>query len=245
VAGNDRMPGQPDRWAGHHEPRNHLLEILSPNDWTSVEALLERVDLAASQTVELPGEVSEWLLFPESAIISVVKTLVGHQRIEVGTVGSEGMCGLSGWYEAESDNSHCACSVAGSVLRARASEFIAVADHQPAIRRLLNRYAGAYIALVEQGTACNLLHDLEQRCARWLLMAHDRLCSSQLMLTHEFLAGVLGVPSESASAAIRSLCADGVIRASHRRVDIIERDGLERMSCECYQVMRTHFARLS
>ena len=89
------MPGQPDRWAGHREPRNHLLEMFSPQDWASVEPLLERVELAVSETLELSGEVSPWLHFPESAIISVVTTLADGRRVEVGTVGNEGMCGLS------------------------------------------------------------------------------------------------------------------------------------------------------
>ena len=245
VARNDRVPGPPDRWAGHNEPRNHLLEILSPKDWTSVEPLLERVALAVSETVELPGATSVWLHFPESAIVSVVKTMEGGLRVEVGTVGREGMFGLSGWHDAEPDDNQSICSVAGSVLRARASEMIAVADHQPAIRRLVNRYAGAYIALVAQGTACNLLHGLEQRCARWLLMTHDRLRGGELSVTSESLAGMLGVPPAGATLAIRSLRAHGLIRASHRRVEIVDRQGLERISCECYQVMRAHFARLS
>jgi CRP-like cAMP-binding protein len=245
VARNDRVPGRPGRWAGHREPRNHLLEGLSPNDWTSVEPLLERVNLAVSQTIESPGEVSPWLHFPESAIISVVNTLADGRRVEVGTVGNEGMSGLSAWHEAESDDSHSVCSVAGATLRAHASEIIAVANHQPAIRRLLNRYAGAYITLVSQGTACNRVHGLEQRCARWLLMTHDRLRGSHLLLTRDFLAVMLGVPPEGATLAIRSLRAHGLIRASRRRVDIIDRAGLERMSCECYQVVRDHFGNLS
>ncbi|MDB4906113.1 MAG: Crp/Fnr family transcriptional regulator, partial [Gemmatimonadetes bacterium] len=201
--------------------------------------------LAVSQSVVSPGEVSPWLHFPESAIISVVNTCASGRQVEVGTVGNEGMCGLSAWHEADTDDSHAVCCVAGTTLRGRASEFIAVVEHRPAIRRLLNRYAGAYITLVAQGTACNRVHGLEQRCARWLLMTHDRLRDGHLLLSRHLLAVMLGEPIAGATLAIRTLRGHGLIRASLDRVDIIDRLGLERMSCECYQVVRDRFANLA
>ena len=239
------MPDPPARWAGHREKRNHLLELLSPHDWSSLEPLLERVELSASETVESPGEVSPWLHFPEASIISVVNTLADGRRVAVGTVGNEGMCGLPAWYEARADESHAVCSSAGPALRGRASDIIAVAAHRPAIRRLLNRYAAAYITLVEQGNACNRIHGLEQRCARSLLMTQDRLPHNPLQLTSDGLAVMLGVPRAGATLAIRSLREHGLIRSSRQQVDIVDRAGLEQVSCECYRVVRDHFARLA
>lgn len=245
VGRNDGVEGRPGGWAGHREPRNHLLEVLSHSDWTSIEPLLERVSLDVSQTIESPGEVSPWLHFPESAIISVVHTVADGRSVEVGTVGNEGMSGLSAWHEAESDDSQSVCSLAGATLRGRAADIIVLTEYQPAIRRLLNRYAGAYITLVAQGTACNRAHGLEQRCARWLLMTHDRHRGKHLLLTRDFLGVMLGVPPAAATLAIRALRNHGLIRASHHRVDIVDRAGLEQMSCECYQVVRHHFAHLA
>ena len=244
-ARNDGVQGRSSRWVGHCEPRNHLLELLTPIDWASVEPLLERVNLAVFQTVESPGEVSPWLLFPESAIISVVNIMARGRQEEVGTVGNEGMSGLTAWHEAAADDRHSRCSAAGSTLRGRASEIIAVASQRPAIRRLLGRYAGAYLTLVSQGTACNRMHGLEQRCARLLLMMHDRLAGSHLLLTRGSLSVMLGVPAAGATIAIRTLRGRGVIRASRERIVIVDRPGLERMSCECYQVVRDHFANLT
>lgn len=239
------MPSQPGNWAGHHAPRNHLLEVLSPSDWASVEPLLERMDLAVSDSIERQGEVSPWLHFPESAIISVVHSLADGRRVEVGTVGNEGMCGLSAWHEAEADESFSVCSVAGATLRGRASEMISLAAHRPAIRRLLNRYAGAYIVLVAQDTACNRRHVLEQRCARWLLMTQDRLPDLHPVLTRDLLAVMLGTASATVMLAIREMSGRGLIRVEGHRVEIIHRAGLERASCECYAVVRAHFAKLS
>jgi CRP-like cAMP-binding protein len=244
-ARNDRVQGRSGRWVGHREPRNHLLEVLTPVEWASVEPLLDRVDLTAFQTVELPGEVSPWLHFPESAIISVVNIMARGREVEVGTVGNEGMSGLTAWHEAEADDNHSVCSAAGSTLRARASDIIAVASQHPAIRRLLGRYSGAYLTLVAQGAACNRIHGLEQRCARLLLMMHDRLTGSHVLLTRGSLSVMLGVPTSGATLAIRALRGHGVIRASRERVDIVDRDGLERLACECYLVVRDRFATLT
>ena len=245
VARNDGVPGQPDRWAGHREPRNHLLEMLSPQDWASVEPLLERVEIAVSETLELSGEVSPWLHFPESAIVSIVTTLADGRRVEVGTVGNEGMCGLSAWHEAESDDSQAICTMAGACLRGRASDLIAATVRRPAIRRLLNRYAGAYITLVAQSMACRRMHGLEQRCARSLLMTHDRMSDGHLRLSRDRLAAMLGVPPAGATLAVRTLRGHGLITVSRDRVDIVDRAGLEQMSCECYHVVRAHFANLA
>jgi CRP-like cAMP-binding protein len=241
VATNERVPG----WMGHSEPRNRLLEALSADDWGCVEPLLERVSLTVTQVVESAGKASQWLYFPESAIIAVVNTLADGRRIEVGTIGNEGMCGLPAWLESESDCGESLCNVAGAALRARAADIIAVAGRRPTIRRLLSRYAGAYLELVSQGTACNRIHALEQRCARWLLMTQDRVSSGQLLLTRELLAIMLGVPDEGATIAIQALRGHGLIRASRHRIHIMDRAGLERMSCECYQLVRNQFDRIA
>ena len=219
--------------------------MLSPQDWASVEPLLQRVEIELSETLELSGDVSSWLHFPESAIISVVTTLADGRRVEVGTVGNEGMCGLSAWHEAESDDSHAICSMAGACLRGRASDLIAAAARRPSIRRLLNRYAGAYITLVEQGMACRRMHGLEQRCARSLLMIHDRMPDRHLRVTPDLLAVMLGVPAAGATLVVQSLQRRGLITASPDQVDIVDREGLEQISCECYHVVRAHFANLA
>ncbi|MDQ2664612.1 MAG: Crp/Fnr family transcriptional regulator [Gemmatimonadota bacterium] len=237
VAPDERAP----RWTGHREPRNHLLGALTADDWGSIEPLLERVNLRLAQVVESAGKSSQWLHFPESAIIAVVTTLADGSRIEVGTVGNEGMCGLPAWLEADSDDGESLCNVAGAALRGRASDIIAIAAHRPTIRKLLSRYAGAYLGVVSQGTACNRIHPLEQRCARWLLMTHDRLANDELLLTRELLAVMLGESLEGATIAIQSLRGDGLIHASRDRIHIMDRAGLERVSCECYQLVRHQF----
>ena len=238
-------PQSASGWTGHRAPRNRLLESLSVDDWAGVEPLLERVQLTVSQVLEPSGEASPWLHFPESAVIAMVTTFADGRRVEVGTVGNDGMCGMSAWLEAAHDGSQSLCHIAGAALRGRAVDIIAVAARRPTIHRLLSRYASAYLGLVEQGTACNRIHPLERRCARWLLMTRDRLPSAHLLLTLDMLAIMLGVPHGGATIAIQALRRHGLIRASRDRIDIMDRPGLERMSCECYQVVRHQFARIA
>ena len=237
--------GSAPEWPGHRAPRNRLLESLSADDWAGVEPLLERVHLTVSQVLEPSSEASPWLHFPESAVIAMVTTFADGRRVEVGTVGNEGMCGMSAWLEAEHDGNQSLCQIAGATLRGRAVDIIAVSARRPSIHRLLSRYASAYLGLVEQGTACNRIHPLERRCARWLLMTCDRLPSAHLLLTPEMIATMLGVPHEGAAIAIQALRGHGLIRASRDRIDIMDRPGLERMSCECYEVVRNQFARIA
>jgi CRP-like cAMP-binding protein len=117
-------------------------------------------------------------------------------------------------------------------------------ERERELRRLVNRYAQAFLTQVAQGAACNRLHGLEQRCARWLLMTHDRVSGDEFPLKQQFLAEMLGVRRAGVSVAASALQEAAVIRYSRGTVQVLDRDGLEAASCECYSVIRQQFDRL-
>lgn len=230
---------------GRTTAHNHLLEALSQDDWILIEPCLERVQLGVADRCEHAGENGGWLYFPETAIISVLSTMVDGRSIEVGTIGNEGMSGLPAYLGADTTAGLSSCRVAGAALRVQATALIALAAQRPALQRLLGRYTGAYLVLTAQGTACNHMHGLEQRCARWLLMTHDRIEGDFLPVTREFMGLMLGVSRAGASLAVSALRQHGLVRSNRTGITILDRPGLEFASCECYAIVRKHFDRIS
>jgi CRP-like cAMP-binding protein len=126
----------------------------------------------------------------------------------------------------------------------RAEAFTALGNQGGVLQALLQRYTQALFSQIAQSSACNRLHTIEQRCARWLLQTHDRVDSDRFPLTQEFLAQMLGVQRSSVNGAAGALQDQGVIRYSRGIITILDRDGLENVACECYRVVADEFARL-
>src|SRR5699024_766803 len=124
--------------------------------------------------------------------------------------------------------------VPGVALRARSSVVAALVDRERELRRLINRYSQAFLSQVAQGAACNRLHGIEQRCARWLLLTHDRVGRDEFPLKQEFLAEMLGVRRAGVSVAASALQHAGLIRYRRGIIQLLDREGLEAASCECY-----------
>jgi CRP-like cAMP-binding protein len=134
--------------------------------------------------------------------------------------------------------------IPGSAYRLPAAELRRIAPAGSALHDLLMRYTQAVLSQVAQTAACNSSHMVEQRCARWLLMTHDRVDGDEFPLTHEFLSHMLGVRRSGVTVAMRALKEAGLVRYTRGRVIVADRAGLERASCECYRVVRSHFERL-
>jgi CRP-like cAMP-binding protein len=161
------------------------------------------------------------------------------------TRGNEGLVGLAALLGAEGSESQTLAEIPGTALRLPAAVLVAAVDAQPALRRLLLRYTQAYLTQVAQGAACNRLHGIEARCARWLLMTHDRVGGSDAFpLTQEFLAIMLGVRRAGVSVAAGALQDAGLIRYRRGGIRVLDRAGLEAAACECYGVVRRQYDRL-
>ena len=227
------------------QERNRLLRVLSPAEYKWITPNLKSVSLSAGEVLAEADEPFRYVHFIESAVVSVVNQVDGA-TVEVGTVGNEGMAGLSVFLDGGIASSRTFAQVPGDSKRMRAEIFAAGIDQRPGLRRLLNRYTQAFLTQVSQTAACNRVHQVNQRCARWLLMTHDRVDGADTFpLTHQYLAYMLGVRRAGVTVAAGALQKAGLISYTRGRITIVDRKGLEAVSCKCYGIVKSHFERLA
>ena len=185
------------------------------------------------------------VFFPLSGMYSIVGDTSDGKTAEVATVGKEGMLGLPVFLGTDRIPLRAFTQIPGEVLRMEAVDFRAcTADMNGSLARLLSRYAQALLNQLAQQAACSTLHSVEIRCARWLLMCHDRVGMNEFPLTHEFLAQMLGVRRASVTLIARSLLRKGIIAYRRGIVTILDRKGLEAATCEHYTLTRDEYDRL-
>ncbi|WP_149539165.1 Crp/Fnr family transcriptional regulator [Siccirubricoccus phaeus] len=223
---------------------NRLLRALPEAEFARLAPALELLDLPLGRTLfPAEGEVdAAW--FVETGTVSMLARLEEGGLMEVGIVGPEGMAGLPLVFGTGVSPIEALVQVPGRSLRIAGAAFRRALAESPALLPLLLRYAQVFYAQVTQAAACNGNHTLEQRLARWLLMVHDRVMGDELPLTQEFLAQMLGVRRPGVTIAAGILQNAGLIRHRRGHVTILDRDGLENASCECYGAIRRLTARL-
>jgi len=227
---------------------NRLIEalaLLAPSDVAWVATQIEPVELDIGQLIARAGEPFRHVYFPETAVLSIISRMADGTAVEVGTVGNEGMAGVGVFLGADVSVNETVAQIPGTAGRIESTRFVDGAATRPELRRLLNRYTEAYLTQVAQTAACNRLHGIEARCARWLLMTHDRVGEAERFpLTQEYLAIMLGVRRGGVSLAAGTLRDAGLIRYSRGAIRVVDRAGLETAACECYGIVRRHFDRL-
>lgn len=183
--------------------------------------------------------------FPRTGILSVVVDMADGGTVEVDTIGSEGMVGLPAFHGAETSHARVYCQVPPCMCVRVAADVLRKEVERPGpLRDLLHRFAQFTLNLSAQSTACNRLHPVEARLARWLLMTRDRVGGDDLSLTQQILSEMLGVRRPSVTLAAQALQASGLVRYRRGRVTVLDRAGLEDASCECYRVVRAEYQRL-
>jgi CRP-like cAMP-binding protein len=230
----------------NHSPtgcENRLLASLPPPEFDRLQPNLEMVQLKLRGTINEPGTPFEHVYFPEQGLISVVAAMDDGDSIEVGTIGTEGMSGLPVLSEGTSPYRHLV-QIEGHALRMPAHRLLEETAFDTPLRRLLLRYQTAFVTQLMQSVACNGLHNVQERCARWLLRCIDRAETAEVVITHEFLAQMLGVRRASISDVLRPLAQDGLIRSRRGVVAVLDRKGLEGQACECYQVISGEYERI-
>ncbi len=221
---------------------NRLLLALSPTARMLVAEELEPMTLAAGFVLYEPGSPMDYVYFPETAVASMIRRMADGAGVEVGTIGREGVVGGAVALGASTMPTECVIQVAGTVQRMSTVALRSVMalpredDDSPTLFDLMLLYAQALFEQCAQTAACNRLHALEQRCARWLLMIHDRVPGDELLLTQEFLSYMLGVRRAGVTEACGTLMRAGLIRYRHGRITVVDRAGLEAAACECFQV---------
>jgi CRP-like cAMP-binding protein len=218
--------------------RNRLLAALPPADLARLWPRLEAVELAPYQVLHAPGQPIEVVYFPETGWVSTLAYMEDGDAAEVGQIGNEGMVGLPLLLGAECDDLEAMVQAPGTALRIDAQAFREDLERIPALRTLLLRYALVHHGQVARTAACNGRHHVEQRLARWLLMAHDRSEGDEFPMTHEFLSMMLGVRRAGITVAAGTLQKAGFIRYEQGCVEFTDRPGLESVACECYGIVR-------
>jgi len=226
-------------------PKNRLLSALPAADFARIVPHLTTVPLSVKAVLLKRGAPIRHVYFPNGGVCSVTAMMSDGMAVEVATVGDEGMVGMAAFFGGQVMPGESMVQVPdSSAERMPLKEFQRELERRGALYEAVNRYAQATMALMMQSTACMALHQVQERCCRWLLMTHDRIRSDQFILSHEFLAMMLGSTRPTVTVVARSLQAARLIRYRHAKVTILNRKGLEAMSCECYATVKTAFDRL-
>jgi CRP-like cAMP-binding protein len=223
---------------------NSLLATLSPADLAQICMDLEHVFLHVQDVLYEPGEEIKYVYFPTTGCVSMVH-VTPDGTVEVGTVGFEGMVGIPLLLHGTSTPTRALVQVEGEAYRISAAAFLRTIALSDSTYRTLLRFSLAFFNQVAQSVACNRLHSLEERCARWLLITHDRVDGDQFKLTQEFLSFMLGVHRPAVTLAAGVLQKAGYIHYSRGKISITDRPGLEGASCGCYQATRDDYAALA
>lgn len=223
---------------------NRLLDRLSSSVFERLCGRLKPAEFHVAQTLYEAGKPIEYVYFPVDGIISTVVVMLDGSTIEAATIGNEGAAGLPFFGSAAISPNRVVCQVVSHGLRIEAESLQREAEGDNQLRKLLLDYETTYIIQLTQLIACNGLHDIPSRCARWLLMADDRMPGNLIGLTHEFLAQMLGVRRSSVSEVLQALQSKGLIDLQRGRISVANRRGLEEAACECYQAIRSGYDRL-
>jgi CRP-like cAMP-binding protein len=226
----------------HHA--NRLLAALTSEDFALLKPHLTIIDLIQKEAVFDGGHPAEHVYFPHEGVISIVATDAEGSAVEVATVGREGMTGIALVLGSDTMSSDAMVQVSGRGTRMDAVAFRDAIEASTTLRKQMLRYVLAVFTQVSQNAACNQLHAINTRCARWLLTTHDRVSGDTFELTQEYLAMMLGVTRPSVSAAAAALQKAGLIRYSRGVINVLNRAGLEEASCECYRIIEDEFERL-
>jgi CRP-like cAMP-binding protein len=225
---------------GRSSRTNRLLSALPTGDVERLDGQLQRRAVVQKQDLGEPGQRIDQVHFPVDAVVSILTRVDGGQSVEIATIGNEGLVGVTVALGGSDMNPRevATVQVPGEVVSMNADAFRTELERRGALASLVERYTRAFFSQVFQQVACNGLHSLEQRCARWILLTHDRVDTDEFPMTHEFLAQMLGVRRASVTQTAGLLQKAGHVQFSRGRVRVVDRRGLEGAACECYRVTR-------
>jgi CRP-like cAMP-binding protein len=219
------------------DQRNRILGAMSQKDTDSFFSDLHPVSWSLRQIVYEVGAPLEHVYFVERGIVSILTKLSTGEGIEAGMIGFEGVVGLAALFGDEMSGQQMIVQAPVIALRMDASKCIAAFNQSADVRTVILRYTAKLLRIAAQTTACNRVHSLKERSARWLLMMYDRLQSDDMPLTHDFLSSMLGVRRTRVTEVAGELQRSGLIRYARGMVTILDHPGLSAAACECY---RTH-----
>jgi len=224
--------------------RNRILDLLPPDEQETVLARCEMVTIQSKEVIWKRDERITHVYFPEDCVISLVTEMEDGDSVEAMTVGSDGFAGMAVFHGAPASRLKAIGQISGTARRMTGQDFLNLTLECETFDELLHRYSQLVFETVAQSAACNRLHVIEQRCARWLLMSQDRVGRNRFDLTQEFLAEMLGVRRPGVTVAMGILEKAGLITHGRGTIAVVDRTGLEKASCECYRTVREREAKL-
>jgi CRP-like cAMP-binding protein len=224
--------------------QNHLLDALPADDHARLLPHLELVPLPLGLVLYESGRSQGYVYFPTTSIVSLLYVMEDGASAEIAIVGNEGIVGISLFMGGETTPSRAVVQSAGDAFRLKANLIKKEFERGGEVQHLLLRYTQALITQMAQTAVCNRHHSVEQQLCRWLLLSLDRLNGNQLKMTQELIANMLGVRREGVTEAALKLQQAGLIRYARGHIRVLDRPGLEKRTCECYEVVRKEYARL-
>src|ERR1700722_10332691 len=225
----------------HDVRSNQLLDALAPDSRKRVDPHLEPVVFRLGAMVCDAGGLLKHAYFPRGSVLSLLTVLENGAAIETANIGREGAFGLFAAMYSRVSFNRCIVQLEGYTVRCPIQLLQYEFKNSEHVRDLFVSYSETLLSQVQQTVACNALHSTEERMCRWLLMMHDRAEGEALPYTHEFLSHMLGANRKSVTLAARSLQTAGLISYRRARIQVLDRPGLEKASCECYAVVKERF----
>jgi CRP-like cAMP-binding protein len=228
-----------------HAPRqNHLLAALPQEEYARLIPHLELVPMPLGMVLYESGNELRHVYFPTTAIISLLYVMIDGASAEIAVVGNEGVIGVALFMGGETMPNRAVVQSAGHAYRLKGQLLKQEFNRSGELQHLLLRYTQALLTQMAQTAVCNRHHSLDQQLCRWLLLSLDRLPSSELVMTQELIANMLGVRREGVTEAAGNLQKAGLIRYQRGHITALDRAGLEARACECYAVVKKEFDRL-
>jgi CRP-like cAMP-binding protein len=222
--------------------RNKVLRGLPLRDWDRISKDIRPVHIARGFLAYGPDDPMDWIYFPQTAVFSALRVMRDGAVAEISMIGPEGLTGWKVLLEKAAASVLTVCSMPGEALAMDTEAFFEHAETSPALRRASLAYASRYMTMLSVLIACNRLHRVEQRCARWLLMTGDRVGDAPFSLTQERLSAMLGSQRPTLTAAIASLREAGCVGRGRGVIEILDRAKLTSFACECYEVCAQLFS---
>jgi CRP-like cAMP-binding protein len=223
---------------------NSLLAALPDAEWKRWLPQLERVEMPLGQVLYEAGDTLKYMYFPITSIVSLLYVMENGASAEIAVVGKEGLVGVSLFMGGESTSSRAVVQSAGHGCRLNSKVMKSEFDKAGPVLHLLLRYTQALLTQMAQTAVCNRHHALDQQLCRWLLLSLDRLDGNELVMTQELIANMLGVRREGVTEGALQLQKEGLIRYARGHITVLDREGLERRTCECYAVVKREYDRL-
>jgi CRP-like cAMP-binding protein len=224
--------------------KNRLLARLAPKDLDALRPHLEAVDLPVRFVLEKPQRSIDDVFFPESGFASVVAVQANGTRVEVGLIGCEGMSGIAVVLGNHQSPHETYIQMSGAGHRLSAADLRKATARSSGMRAIMLKYVQAFLTQTAHTAISNARSHIDQRLARWILMAHDRATGSTIALTHEFLSLMLGVRRAGVTQALSALVARGLVKSARGQITVLDRKGLEKTAGDSYGVPEAEYRRL-